>query len=156
MPHQAALYCKGLTLEDKSTANASSTSNIMITYTVAAVPLLIIVLWLYTAQMSSSGFPLLRNKRICLLIAHPDDEAMFFAPSVLALTRPGLGNHLKILCLSTGKEMDATSEMVLWLKGFLRTGNADGLGETRKKELTKSAKILGLRSDDDVLVLDDP
>lgn len=49
------------------------------------------------------SFPRLQNKRICLLIAHPDDEAMFFAPTVLALTRPELGNHLKILCLSTGK-----------------------------------------------------
>jgi LmbE family N-acetylglucosaminyl deacetylase len=36
------------------------------------------------------------------LIAHPDDEAMFFSPTVLALTRPDMGNHVKILCLSTG------------------------------------------------------
>lgn len=48
------------------------------------------------------SFPKLVNKRICLLIAHPDDEAMFFAPTVLALTQPELGNHLKILCFSTG------------------------------------------------------
>jgi len=46
---------------------------------------------------------MLRNKRICLLIAHPDDEAMFFAPTVLALTEPALGNHVKILCLSSGE-----------------------------------------------------
>jgi len=45
---------------------------------------------------------MLYNKRICLLIAHPDDEAMFFAPTVLALTRPETGNHVKILCLSSG------------------------------------------------------
>lgn len=74
----------------------------MINLTIALAPVLIVVLWLYTAQMSTSGFPTLRNKRICLLIAHPDDEAMFFSPTVLALTRPDLGNHLKILCLSTG------------------------------------------------------
>jgi len=36
------------------------------------------------------------------------------------------------------------------------TGNADGIGETRKKELVESAKILGIRSAEDVLVLDDP
>jgi len=47
--------------------------------------------------------PALRNKRICLLIAHPDDEAMFFAPTLLALTQPGAGNHVKILCLSIGE-----------------------------------------------------
>ncbi len=70
--------------------------------TAASIPILILVLWLYTAQIAKS-FPTLRDKRICLLIAHPDDEAMFFAPAVLALTRPELGNHLKILCLSSGK-----------------------------------------------------
>lgn len=60
---------------------------------------------------------------------------MFFAPTLLALTRPELGNHLKILCLSSG--------------------NADGLGETRKKELIKSGMMLGLRNEDDVLVIED-
>jgi N-acetylglucosaminylphosphatidylinositol deacetylase len=60
---------------------------------------------------------------------------MFFAPTVLALTKPELGNHLKILCLSTG--------------------DADGLGETRKKELQKSALKLGVRSESDVFIVDD-
>lgn len=59
-------------------------------------------LYLYTASIIQTRFPLLRDKRICLLIAHPDDEAMFFAPTVLALTRPETGNHVKILCLSSG------------------------------------------------------
>ncbi|KAL9096920.1 MAG: hypothetical protein Q9165_000884 [Trypethelium subeluteriae] len=34
-------------------------------------------------------------------------------------------------------------------------GNAEGLGETRKKELAKSGLMLGLRGEDDVLVIDD-
>lgn len=55
-----------------------------------------------TSSPFTRSFPRLRNKRICLLIAHPDDEAMFFSPTVLALTKPELGNHLKILCFSTG------------------------------------------------------
>ncbi len=58
--------------------------------------------YMYTVAVVASRFPSLRNKRICLLVAHPDDEAMFFAPTVLALTRPETGNHVKILCLSTG------------------------------------------------------
>ena len=101
----------------------------------ASIPILIAVLWLYTSALTAT-FPTLQNKRICLLIAHPDDEAMFFAPSILSLTRPELGNHIKILCLSSG--------------------NADGLGEVRSKELVKSGLLLGLRSAQDVLVLDDP
>lgn len=65
----------------------------------------VFVFWSFSSTTSSpftGSFPRLSNKRICLLIAHPDDEAMFFAPTVLALTNPDLGNHLKILCFSTG------------------------------------------------------
>jgi N-acetylglucosaminylphosphatidylinositol deacetylase len=72
----------------------------------AFVPPLFLLFWTLSATKSSSpfsqAFPTLYNKRICLLIAHPDDEAMFFAPTLLALTRPELGNHVKILCLSSG------------------------------------------------------
>ncbi|KAL4795983.1 putative deacetylase LmbE-like domain-containing protein [Aspergillus venezuelensis] len=89
-----------------------------------------------TTSPFARTFPKFHNKRICLLIAHPDDEAMFFAPTLLALTKPELGNHVKILCLSSG--------------------DADGLGHIRRTELTKSARRLGIRSDTDVLVLDDP
>lgn len=71
-------------------------------YLALAIPILLTTAWLYTAQMTRSSLPTLRNKRICLLIAHPDDEAMFFSPTLLALTVPELGNHLKILCLSSG------------------------------------------------------
>ncbi|KAL8930629.1 MAG: hypothetical protein Q9208_000500 [Pyrenodesmia sp. 3 TL-2023] len=108
----------------------------MDTYTILAIPILISTLWLFTANLSRSSHPHFINKRICLLIAHPDDEAMFFSPTLLALTNPDTGNHVKILCLSNG--------------------NADGLGQVRERELIASAKLLGLRSQDDVLVLDSP
>ncbi|KAL2048128.1 hypothetical protein N7G274_000039 [Stereocaulon virgatum] len=104
-------------------------------YLALAIPILLGTAWLYTAQIARGSLPSLRGKRICLLIAHPDDEAMFFSPTVLALTAPEAGNHVKILCLSSG--------------------NADGLGETRKKELAASGALLGLRSVSDVLVIED-
>lgn len=104
--------------------------------TLSLLVLLVPSLYLYTVGVVSTRFPTLRGKRICLLIAHPDDEAMFFAPTVLALTRPELQNHVKILCLSSG--------------------DAAGLGETRKKELTKSGLVLGLRKAEDVFVVDNP
>ncbi|KAF2678591.1 phosphatidylinositol glycan class L [Lentithecium fluviatile CBS 122367] len=100
----------------------------------ASIPVLIFGLWLYTAQLSTS-FPTLQGKRILLLIAHPDDEAMFFAPTLLSLTRPELGNRVKMLCLSSG--------------------DADGLGETRKKELVRSGLQLGIRSPDDIHIVED-
>ncbi|KAL3473138.1 putative deacetylase LmbE-like domain-containing protein [Aspergillus californicus] len=99
----------------------------------------VFVFWSLSSTTTSPfarTFPRFYNKRICLLIAHPDDEAMFFAPTLLALTKPELGNHIKILCLSSG--------------------DADGLGSIRKEELTKSALRLGIRAESDVLVLDDP
>lgn len=108
----------------------------MLFYLAVAVPILLATAWLYTAHITRSSFPKFHNKRICLLIAHPDDEAMFFSPTLLALTDERLGNHVKILCLSTG--------------------NADNLGQTRKQELLSSAVILGLRSPADVFVLDSP
>lgn len=98
----------------------------------AAPPLL----YTWAASAARARLPSLRGRHICLLIAHPDDEAMFFAPSVLALTRPAAGNHVRILCLSTG--------------------DADGLGATRRRELQRSAVLLGLRSEEDVVVVDSP
>ncbi len=95
---------------------------------------LILVVWLFTWHMSRS-FPTLHNKRICLLIAHPDDEAMFFGPAVQWLTRPELGNQLLILCLSSG--------------------DAAGLGHIRKTELRHSALLLGVKSPDHVVVIED-
>ncbi|MCJ1224282.1 N-acetylglucosaminyl-phosphatidylinositol de-N-acetylase [Toensbergia leucococca] len=102
-----------------------------------SLPILLTTAYLSTAHLTRARFPLPTNKRICLLTAHPDDEAMFFAPALLALTDPAAGNHVKILCLSTG--------------------NADGLGTTRKKELLLSAAHLGIRAPEkDVLILDSP
>lgn len=69
---------------------------------VGAALIVISCLYTFTASVIQMRLPRLQNKRICLLIAHPDDEAMFFAPTVLALTRPETGNHVKILCLSSG------------------------------------------------------
>jgi N-acetylglucosaminylphosphatidylinositol deacetylase len=71
--------------------------------TLLVLPLIVAACWLYTVQVTRNKFPVPRNKRICLLIAHPDDEAMFFAPTLLALTAGDLGNHVKILCLSSGE-----------------------------------------------------
>ncbi|TKA29244.1 hypothetical protein B0A50_03754 [Salinomyces thailandicus] len=98
------------------------------------IPALILVLWLFTAYMSQS-FPVLQGKRIVFLIAHPDDEAMFFAPVLQELNKPELGNQVLVLCLSSG--------------------NADGLGQIRKTELAKSALLLGVKTSEHVVVIED-
>ena len=44
-----------------------------------------------------------RMTAVLLVIAHPDDEAMFFGPTLTTLrNRPG-GPNVQLLCLSTGK-----------------------------------------------------
>ncbi|KDQ31957.1 hypothetical protein PLEOSDRAFT_1100475 [Pleurotus ostreatus PC15] len=62
---------------------------------------------------------------ILLVTAHPDDECMFFAPTLLALLQdPRHAPHVHSLCLSTG--------------------DADGLGDTRVLELERSLDVLGV------------
>lgn len=66
--------------------------------------------------------------RVLLLTAHPDDECLFFAPTVLGLVaKKAPAPEVYSLCLSTG--------------------NADGLGETRQAELGRSLGILGVEGD---------
>ncbi|CAD7703995.1 unnamed protein product [Ostreobium quekettii] len=62
----------------------------------------------------------IRCKRALLVTAHPDDETMFFAPTLLSLDEAGCDTHL--LCLSKG--------------------DAYGLGDTRKNELLDACNVL--------------
>jgi N-acetylglucosaminylphosphatidylinositol deacetylase len=110
----------------------------MALYYIAVSILSLLVFWLLTATFFASSFPPppgLRNKRILLLIGHPDDEAMFFAPALIALASPESGNQVRIVCLSTG--------------------DADGKGEIRRGELLNSARRLGIRQDQDVHIAND-
>lgn len=66
-----------------------------------------------------------------LVTSHPDDESMFFGPTIQTLHR--LGAHVHILCLSNG--------------------GADGLGALRMKELESVQTYLGIRS---LKVVNDP
>uniref|UniRef100_A0A8C3WH24 N-acetylglucosaminyl-phosphatidylinositol de-N-acetylase n=1 Tax=Catagonus wagneri TaxID=51154 RepID=A0A8C3WH24_9CETA len=84
------------------------------------------LLWVWDAweQMKSqeqAGLPGV-GSRTLLVTAHPDDEAMFFAPTILGLTR--LGHRLSLLCFSAG--------------------NYYNQGEIRKKELLQSCDVLGI------------
>ncbi|KAK2537414.1 Pigl [Columba guinea] len=69
--------------------------------------------------------------RALLVTAHPDDEAMFFAPTVLGLGRAGA--RPAVLCCSAG--------------------NYYNQGEIRKKELEQSCFLLGIPASD-VTVID--
>ncbi|KAJ7100623.1 N-acetylglucosaminylphosphatidylinositoldeacety la se [Mycena belliarum] len=81
---------------------------------------------------------------ILLLTAHPDDECMFFAPTVLALA-----------VLQSPTVSGARDPRSALYSLCLSVGNADGLGPIRKYELESSLDILGVASDKR-MVLDHP
>ncbi|XP_021911508.1 N-acetylglucosaminyl-phosphatidylinositol de-N-acetylase [Carica papaya] len=61
-----------------------------------------------------------QKKNILLIVAHPDDESMFFSPTINYLT--SRGHNLHVLCLSIG--------------------NADGKGNVRKDEFYQACAVL--------------
>lgn len=65
--------------------------------------------------------PFKSTDRVLIITAHPDDECMFFGPTILHLKMRNI--PVKIICLSSG--------------------NYDGLGQTRKKEFLKSINAYG-------------
>ncbi|PON41263.1 N-acetylglucosaminyl phosphatidylinositol deacetylase-related, partial [Parasponia andersonii] len=62
----------------------------------------------------------LNKRNVMLVVAHPDDESMFFSPTISYLTSRGCNLH--ILCLSIG--------------------DADGKGNIRKEELYQACAVL--------------
>jgi N-acetylglucosaminylphosphatidylinositol deacetylase len=59
---------------------------------------------------------------VLLVLAHPDDESMFFTPAITHIMSAGASVHL--LCLSTG--------------------DYDGLGAQRAREVAAAARVLGI------------
>lgn len=49
----------------------------------------------------------LQERRILLVIAHPDDEAMFFGPLLFAAQ--GTKATVRVLCMSTGNSLQSVS-----------------------------------------------
>ncbi|XP_065870998.1 uncharacterized protein [Euphorbia lathyris] len=112
------------------------------------IVLSVIVLWIaslfkisHTSSLRSKTYFLnnafessgARKKNVLLVIAHPDDESMFFSPTINYLI--SRGHNLHVLCLSNG--------------------NADGMGSARKHELFKACAVLKV-SLEQVKVVDNP
>eukprot|EP01134_Creolimax_fragrantissima_P000762 CFRG0762T1 len=80
------------------------------------------LLELVKASISAEANGTENRHPVLVLIAHPDDECMFFAPSILAISKSSRPVH--VLCLSTG--------------------NYAGLGSVRSRELVASCEVLGV------------
>lgn len=77
----------------------------------------------------------LTHTSVALVIAHPDDEAMFFGPTLAQLAAPASDNNVSIVCFSAG--------------------DFEGLGATRTRELVASARGFGVPPER-VVLLDEP
>ncbi|PIA46813.1 hypothetical protein AQUCO_01500392v1 [Aquilegia coerulea] len=109
------------------------------------IHILVILVWLISlfkvlydsspsnVQFLSNGGENFRKRKIMLVVAHPDDEAMFFSPTILHLVSKGHTVH--ILCLSTG--------------------DADGKGNIRKEELYHACTTLKIPRQQ-IKILDHP
>lgn len=87
------------------------------------ISVIILLLSLYIFSRKHKTLPFLNNEsNILLLVAHPDDEVMFFGPTLCSIIKHKI--PIKVLCLSNG--------------------NADSLGKIREKELSKSLLNLGI------------
>lgn len=89
-----------------------------------------LILWILIPKRSGNSKLLESHNHILFVTAHPDDECMFFGPSIQSL---GKNCDISVLCLSIGNEM--------------------GLGSIRRKELGLSCDELGVLN---AISLDDP
>ena len=73
--------------------------------------------------------------KILLVVSHPDDESMFFMPTIEALIRNYKSEQIFVLCLSNG--------------GY------DGLGNIRTLEMFEAMESVGVHSNN-IIVIDSP
>ncbi|KAH7360066.1 putative deacetylase LmbE-like domain-containing protein [Rhexocercosporidium sp. MPI-PUGE-AT-0058] len=93
------------------------------------IAITLFVLQILLAYVVGSDFRLLpaelqQAKNLLIVTAHPDDECLFFAPSILGVLDRNLDTVGGLLVMSTG--------------------NNEGIGETRKAELQGSCAALGV------------
>eukprot|EP00501_MAST-03F_sp_TOSAG23-6_P000016 GSMAST32.ASY1.ANO1.16.1 assembled CDS len=84
-----------------------------------------LVAWLIVSIMLIFRTPIFygnKTEDVLLLIAHPDDESMFFSPTLLNLSYQNVNVH--VLCLSRG--------------------NYDGLGSIRERELVQACALFNI------------
>lgn len=84
--------------------------------------LLIVMCVIYVKFASVNPLKTGTKQNILFVTAHPDDECMFFTPTILSTLRSG--NQIYLVCLSKG--------------------DYEGQGEIRKKELIASCTKLGI------------
>ena len=108
---------------------------------------LLIPLWLLTSPsggLLSFNSPIPPPGRVLLVTAHPDDETIFFSPTISALRHAG--HEVFLLCFTNGtsgpfarRSLGADLHKLTWP---VSAGNYHGLGQLRQKELITAAAAL--------------
>lgn len=70
-----------------------------IPWVISTLPVLMIIVVYCSFSIRANA--LFRQLKVLLVIAHPDDECMFFTPVILSLLKRGCDIH--VLCLTTGE-----------------------------------------------------
>ncbi|CAX45281.1 N-acetylglucosaminyl-phosphatidylinositol de-N-acetylase, putative [Candida dubliniensis CD36] len=78
-----------------------------------------------TTPKNSNSINTITNSNITYIIAHPDDEVMFFAPSIIELKKAKYNNQINLICFSKGNYIKSMDEI-------------------RQSELIQSSRILGI------------
>ncbi|PZC80634.1 hypothetical protein B5X24_HaOG214201 [Helicoverpa armigera] len=87
----------------------------------------------YARRLPTRTRGALGARRVLVVVAHPDDECMFFGPTIFRLCEQGADVH--ILCLSNG--------------------NFEGKGKIRRKELWEACLELGVPNQNICIIMDD-
>ncbi|XP_021186641.3 N-acetylglucosaminyl-phosphatidylinositol de-N-acetylase [Helicoverpa armigera] len=87
----------------------------------------------YARRLPTRTRGALGARRVLVVVAHPDDECMFFGPTIFRLCEQGADVH--ILCLSNG--------------------NFGGKGKIRRKELWEACLELGVPNQNICIIMDD-
>ena len=150
-PRQRQVAVRGaLTVTVDSTVRRKPPgSNMAVLYVILAlVPVLVSLL----LQPLHSPHPFLLESnathhsppRILLLTAHPDDETFFFGPTLTSLI-PSLSAPVSESVREKASNTPFTLPQVYSL--CFSVGNADGLGDIRRRELGDSLDVLGVTED---------
>lgn len=107
---------------------------------------------------------LAQYRRVLIVTAHPDDECMFFGPTILSLTQRNEPCTVYLLCLSNGKvflKNIVRLNLVNFKERNIFAGNFEQIGSVRKRELYDAVRVLGLRDEhvmvkSSTLLADDP
>lgn len=97
----------------------------------------VVTLFLLTKSSTilTTKFSTLENQEVLFVTAHPDDETMFFGPTLAYVRSAARHNNVYFLVMSNG--------------------DADGIGETRAQEMREAARLLGVTETQVTIVNDE-